>query len=91
MGDIVLPRRARKLSVLKRKKDDILIIQNSSIGTSASRRYQFDQTNYVEHNEWDNSTGTSTTEITSETAHVHIATNSYNGMLQNIPFHHIDK
>lgn len=67
-----------------------MIIQNSSIGTSASRRYQFDQTNYVEHNEWDNSTGTSTTEITSETAHVHIATNSYNGMLQNIPFHHID-
>ena len=34
-----------------------MIIQTSSVGTSASRKYSFTQTNYTEHSKWDNATG----------------------------------
>ena len=34
-----------------------MIITNSSVGTSASRRYQSTQMSYSEHTEWDNATG----------------------------------
>ena len=37
----------------RKKEDDILIIQSSSVGTSASRRYQSTQMSYAEHTEWD--------------------------------------
>ena len=46
-----------KKNTVLRKGDDILIITNSSVGTSASRRYQSTQMSYVEHTEWDNATG----------------------------------
>lgn len=72
------------------RKDDILIIQSSSIGTSASRRYQSTQNSYIEHKEWDNATGTSITETTSEVTHIEIATNSRNGVLNDIPLNHAD-
>lgn len=39
------------------KEDDILIIQNSSVGTSAGRRYQSTNSSYTEYTEWDNSNG----------------------------------
>ena len=64
-----------------------MIIQSSSIGTSASRRYQSTQSSYIEHSEWDNATGTSITEITSEVTHVQIASNSRNGILNDLPLH----
>lgn len=41
----------------RKNEDDILIIQTSSVGTSASRKYSYNQINYSEHAEWDNSTG----------------------------------
>ena len=41
----------------RKKEDDILIITNSSVGTSASRRYQSTQMRYSEYTEWDNATG----------------------------------
>ena len=41
----------------RKKEDDILIIQTSSVGTSASRKYSYSQINYTEHSEWDNATG----------------------------------
>lgn len=72
------------------RKDDILIIQSSSIGTSASRRYQSTQSSYIEHSEWDNATGTSFTETCSEVTHIEVATNSKNGILNDIPLHHFD-
>lgn len=34
-----------------------MIIQSSSIGTSASRRYQSTQSSYTDYREWDNATG----------------------------------
>lgn len=49
----------------RKKEDDILIITNSSIGTSASRRYQSTQMSYTEHSEWDNSTGAFFNEVCS--------------------------
>lgn len=52
-----------------KNEDDILIIQSSSVGTTASRRYNSTQTNYTEHNEWDNSTGEYSQEICSNTIH----------------------
>lgn len=67
-----------------------MIIQNSSIGTSASRRYQSTQSSYTEHKEWDNATGTSITETHSEVINVNIATNSCNGVLNDIPHHLTD-
>ena len=67
-----------------------MIIQSSSIGTSASRRYQSTQSSYIEHSEWDNATGTSITETTSEITHVQIATNSCNGILNDIPLYKTD-
>ncbi len=67
-----------------------MIIQSSSIGTIASRRYQSTQSSYVEHSVWDNATGTSFTETTSEVIHVQIATNSCNGTLNDVPTNLID-
>ena len=46
-----------KKNTVLRKGDDILIIQTSSVGTSASRKYSYAQTNYTEHSKWDNATG----------------------------------
>lgn len=62
-----------------------MIIQNSSIGTSASRRYQSAYSSYIQHKEWDNATGASTTETQSETTQINIATTSCNGVLRDAP------
>ena len=62
-----------------------MIIQSSSIGTSASRRYQSTVSSYVEHSEWDNATGTSFTQACSKVIHTQIATSSYNGALNDNP------
>ncbi len=62
-----------------------MIIQSSSIGTSASRRYQSTQSSYIEHSEWDNATGTSFTQACSKVVHTQIATSSYNGALNENP------
>lgn len=67
-----------------------MIIQSSSIGTTASRRYQSTQSSYIKHSEWDNVTGTSFTETTSEVIHVQIATNSKNGVLNDIPLNQFE-
>ncbi len=62
-----------------------MIIQSSSIGTSASRRYQSTQSSYIEHSEWDNATGTSFTQACSNVMQIDIATSSYNGALNDNP------
>ena len=67
-----------------------MIIQNSSVGTSASRRYHSTQSSYIEHSEWDNATGTSFTEACSKVIHVNIATSSYNGALNENPLNLTD-
>ncbi len=74
----------------RKKEDDILIIQNSSINTNASRRYQSTQSSYIEHSEWDNATGTSFTEACSKVIHVDIATASTNGALNDTPLNLTD-
>lgn len=63
----------------RKKEDDILIIQSSSIGTSASRRYQSTQSSYTEHSEWDNTTGALFQEICNNTIHVKEESFSRNG------------
>ena len=63
----------------RKKEDDILIIQSSSIGTSASRRYQSTQSSYTEHSEWDNATGAFFQEICNNTIHVKEESFSRNG------------
>ena len=67
-----------------------MIIQSSSIGTSASRRYQSTTSSYVEHSEWDNATGTSFTQACSKVMHTQIATSSYNGALNDNPLLYSD-
>jgi len=74
----------------RKKEDDILIIQSSSIGTSASRRYQSTQSSYIEHSEWDNATGTSFTEACSNVIHLTEASNSTNGALNDTPLNLTD-
>ena len=62
-----------------------MIIQSSSIGTSATRRYQSTESSYIEHSEWDNATGTSFTQTCSKVTHTQIATSSRNGALNDNP------
>ena len=67
-----------------------MIIQSSSIGTCASRRYQSTQSTYIEHQEWDNATGSSIKETQSEVIHVQVATNSRNGIWNDTPLQQTD-
>lgn len=56
-----------------------MIIQSSSVGTSASRRYSYNQLNYTEYSEWDNATGDFFQETCSEAIHVKEESLSRNG------------
>ena len=56
-----------------------MIIQSSSVGTSASRRYSYNQSSYTEHSEWDNATGEFFQEICSEALYVKEESLSRNG------------
>lgn len=56
-----------------------MIIQSSSIGTSASRRYQSTQSSYAEHSEWDNATGAFFQETCSNVIQVKESSASRNG------------
>ena len=62
-----------------------MIIQTSSIGTSASRRYNLNQFSYAEHSEWDNATGDFFQETSSEKLHVKEETFSQNGEQKTAP------
>jgi len=65
----------------RKKEDDILIIQSSSVGTSASRRYQSVQSSYSEHTEWDNATGAFFQETCSTIIHEKELYTSQNGSM----------
>ena len=69
-----------KKNTVLRKGDDILIIQSSSVGTSASRRYSYNQSSYTEYSEWDNATGEYFQEICSEALYVKEESTSRNGV-----------
>lgn len=56
-----------------------MIIQSSSVGTSASRRYSYNQLSYAEHSEWDNATGDFFQETCSEAIQVKEESLSQNG------------
>lgn len=56
-----------------------MIIQSSSVGTSASRRYNYNQFSYAEHSEWDNATGDFFQETCSEELHIREESLSQNG------------
>ena len=56
-----------------------MIIQSSSVGTSASRRYNYNQFSYAEHSEWDNATGDFFQESCSEELHIREESLSQNG------------
>lgn len=56
-----------------------MIIQSSSVGTSASRRYSYNQLNYTEYSEWDNATGDFFQETCREAVHVKEESLSRNG------------
>ncbi|MBQ8519732.1 MAG: hypothetical protein IJ455_09060 [Agathobacter sp.] len=56
-----------------------MIIQTSSVGTSASRRYQHNQISYAEHSEWDNATGAFSQAICSSTIQANEESFSRNG------------
>ena len=56
-----------------------MIIQSSSVGTSASRRYSYNQTSYTEYTEWDNATGDFFQETCSEAIHINEISMSRNG------------
>lgn len=62
------------------ERDDILIIQSSTIGSSASRRYSYNQTNYTEHTEWNNATGEFFQETSSESIQLTESSSSENGV-----------
>ena len=68
-----------KKNTVLRKGDDILIIQSSSVGTSASRRYSYNQTSYTEYTEWNNATGDFFQETCQEAIHVKEESMSRNG------------
>lgn len=55
-----------------------MIIQSSSVGTSASRRYSYNQFNYAEYTEWDNATGDFFQETCQEAIHVKEESLSHN-------------
>ena len=63
----------------RKKEDDILIIQTSSVGTSASRRYNYNQLNCSEHKEWNNATGEFLEESFREEIQIHEESTSKNG------------
>ena len=63
----------------RKKEDDILIIQSSNVGTSASRRYSYNQLSYTEHSEWNNATGDFFQEACRESIHVKEEAYSRNG------------
>ena len=56
-----------------------MIIQSSSVGTSASRRYSYNQLSYTEYSEWDNSTGDFFQETCNEAIRVREESLSHNG------------
>lgn len=58
-----------------------MIITNSSVGTSASRRYQSTHMSYAEHTEWDNSTGAFFQETCSTILHEKEMSESQNGSM----------
>ena len=78
-----------KKNTVLRKGDDILIIQSSSVGTSANRRYQSSYSSFTEHSEWDNSTGAYFNEICSSIAYKSEESASYNGA--SCTFDHLNK
>lgn len=57
-----------------------MIIQTSSVGTAASRRYNLNQFSYTEHNEWNNATGEFFQETCSETLRAKEESASENGV-----------
>jgi len=65
----------------RKKEDDILIIQTSSVGTSASRRYQSIQSSLSDHSEWDNATGAFFQETCSNITKVTETSYSQNGTI----------
>lgn len=65
--------------VLRRKKDDILIIQSSSMNSGASRRYQSTESDYSEKRNWNNATGEGSTLACSSVIHKEVVSASYNG------------
>lgn len=62
-----------------------MIITNSSVGTSANRRYQSTQMSYAEHTEWDNSTGAFFQETCSTILHKKELSKSQNGAMCATP------
>ena len=56
-----------------------MIIQSSSVGTSASRRYNYTQLSYSEHSEWNNATGEFFQEACSESIQIKKESFSQNG------------
>ena len=71
--------RSHEKNTVLRKGDDILIIQSSSVGTSASRRYQSSYSSFSEHSEWDNATGAFFNEVCSSIAYKSEESASFNG------------
>lgn len=67
-----------------------MIIQNSTINSSASRRYQSTQSTYVENKTWDNATGTSFTEACSNVIHKSESSASKNGAYCDVPLDQTD-
>ncbi|MBQ3558520.1 MAG: hypothetical protein IJA07_03270 [Agathobacter sp.] len=74
----------------RKKEDDILIIQTSSVGTSASRRYNYQQLSYAEHSEWDNATGAFSKEICSNALYANEQSYSRNGAMCTPPQKELD-
>ena len=68
----------KKNTVLERR-DDILIIQSSTISSNANRRYSYNQFNYTEHTEWNNATGEFSQETCSESIQIKETSLSRNG------------
>ena len=62
-----------------------MIIQNSYLNSSASRRYQSTKNSYVENQTWDNATGTSFTEVCSSIVEKREYSASNNGALCDAP------
>ena len=63
----------------RKNEDVILIIQTSSVGTNASRRYNYTQLNYSEHSEWNNATCDFFQEACSEEIQIREESLSQNG------------
>ena len=70
-------------SVPSQRKDDILIIQNSTVNSGARRFYHSTNSVYKERSEWNNATGEFSTTINSKTTHITVISDTHSDAVES--------